>query len=145
MKIKNSYVFCALSLTFVIGCEEANQALFSCETVECVEMAVEHGADVNAKNVLNGRTPLIHAIILDRLDVVNALIEVGASTEIPEYVSMMTPLMFAAQYGHFDIVQTLITNGVDVNATRRDGKTALSLSEQKYPDIARVLRVNGAI
>ena len=42
----------------------------------------------------------------------------------------MTPLAFAALKGHLDIVQYLTAKGVNIQATDKDGKTALDLARE---------------
>ena len=52
----------------------------------------------------------------------------------------MTPLAFASLKGHLDIVQYLTAKGVNLQATNKDGQTALDLArEYGNDDVAKFL------
>lgn len=115
MQLNISCIVFVLSFILLAGCEEATQALFSCQTAECVEVAVEHGADVNALN-MSGRPVLIQAIYSDRpLNVIDRLLRLGADVDAVD-VHGWTALMHAAYRNRLDVVNTLIDGGANINA-----------------------------
>ena len=53
--------------------------------------------------------------------------------------------MLAALYGHKKVVKILVEAGADVNAKRKDGKTALRwATEEGHRGVAKILRNAGA-
>lgn len=69
-------------------------------------------------------TPLISAVIYQRVDEVNALLVHGANPN--ETISNgNTALIFAAAVGNTDIIQSLIKHGAKVNKKNNEGVTPL--------------------
>ena len=45
-----------------------------------------------------------------------------------------TVLIWACHYGHTDIARLLIEHGADINIKNKNGKTALDILKEQYPD-----------
>lgn len=60
-------------------------------SLDCMEVLIEHGADVNAANMLNGDTPLHMAVSSNKTSgdvkkkLVNVLVEAGADPNLRDY------------------------------------------------------------
>ena len=91
---------------------------------ETLQEIVDHGADVNAKD-RRGRTALLLSCFYRQVDSLKVLIEAGADPTINDEEGFSC--IHAAVDGRCstDVLQTLIDHGADVNATRKDGTTAL--------------------
>jgi hypothetical protein len=97
-----------------------------------IELLVRSGIDINATNSLRA-TALLDACTFQPTSVVETLLRLGANTEIPDInqnrpvqaVSSPAKLAFLFQYG------------ADINATNRDGETAIDLMKQVSPKIVR--------
>ena len=59
-------------------------------------------------------TPLLIAILLGNLDIVQYLISEGANIEC-KTTKGLTPLHIASKKGHLDIIQYLISQGANIN------------------------------
>lgn len=88
-----------------------------------VEYLVEHGADVNAKN-LDGNTPMHHAAVGDSLRIIEILWKHGGRTDATNNLGV-TPLMRAIQSVEEGAVKTLLACRADVSPTDNGGRTAL--------------------
>jgi len=99
----------------------------------------------NLNAVSNGDTPLLLAIAIGKLDLVNALITGGATTGLLPKASH-TPLQKAVEVGSLEIVNALIAAEVDVNAVVTDtgGDTPLQIAcaEGKIDIINALLAAN---
>ena len=72
------------------------------------------------------------------------LLENGADANY-RYGPGYTPLLTAAANGHLNIVKDLLVHGADIHAKANDGKTAVSIAEErKHPEVAEFLRSKGA-
>ncbi len=109
-----------------------------------VKKQLAAGADVDAKQPLDGVTPLIYAARYGHPEVAELLITNGADVNAKsdgEY----TPLHFAVDHGRKEIAVLLIKNGADVNAkTKGDSETPLDWAiKDKRTEIADLLRKHG--
>ena len=95
--------------------------------IEIVNALLKVGAMVNAQSK-NGWTAMDLATIAGREDVIKVLLAAGADPEVKENLLGVTPLMIAAQYGYTDIVKEVLTAGGDVEATDKEGNTALEFA-----------------
>jgi TonB family protein len=85
--------------------------------------------DVNASNN-EGWTPMIAAALSGHTEIVGLLLERGAdphakSMRTPDGDSAVTALIVAARYGYAEVVNALLDGGAEVNATSRNGVSAL--------------------
>jgi ankyrin repeat protein len=102
------------------------------------------GANVNWQN-LSGITPLLDAARQGRARDAEVLLAHGANKDWAIPGDGMTALMLAAYRGDVDTVNVLLRAGVDVNAKRFDGSTALTKAlEECHTEIADLLRAAGA-
>src|SRR5689334_14287818 len=109
---------------------------------EMVKLLIKHGADVNARSMVNnwqrqvtaepraqvrppgGLTPLIYASREGCLECVQALVKAKAKLDLPDPEGV-TPLIVAIQNFHFDIAKFLIDSGANVNKWDFWGRTPL--------------------
>ena len=92
--------------------------------VNVVEVLIDAGADIEAKNV-NGRTLLHYACDAGKLEIVQMLVEAGADVRVADN-NGHTCLMLAGANGHAETVCYLVNSKeVDVKQTDRLGNTAL--------------------
>lgn len=144
MKLKLlNITICLLSFVYLTGFGEPTPAFFFCKTVECVELAVENGADFN-KNDKYFSTPLREASVHGRSEVINALLAAGADVNGTSK-NGRTPLMSASNLCKLDIINQLIAAGAIVNRASGYGNTALMLGARcKDVDIINTLLEEGA-
>lgn len=124
-----------------------------------VRIAVEHGLDVNAKDVSLGFTPLMNAAGNGDLESVKILLAHGADVNAvsakdpitvlngPVDLGYYTPLMLASFYGPPEIVDALLQAGAKVDPKDIRGRTALHYAvstEAQDPRIVSLLLKAGA-
>lgn len=115
------------------------------ERIDIVQLLLDNGAEVNAKDDF-GETTLMRAAIADRPDTVRFLLDNGADVNAQTREGM-TALMFAAQGMkglvdlHLNTVQVLLEAGSDVNAKDNNGRTAIMRAEKNgHKNVAQLLR-----
>ena len=87
---------------------------------ELVELFLEHGIDVNARNNKND-TPVLWAARGNHVDTVRLLIRCGADLQL-ENDKGSTPLYWAVRYGFSELVRVLLDEGrADVGQRRKLG------------------------
>lgn len=99
-----------------------------------VEVAVEEGADINAKGP-DGNAAIHIAVIQGHTDIVRLLLDLHANIDITttplgdrrtrKFNGGRTALHWAAVKGHEDIARLLIDKGADINAKNCTDRTAL--------------------
>ena len=99
--------------------------LFAVEggNIQIVELLLEKGADVNAKNIVQV-TPLLSGVDLNNYGIVKLLISHGADLNAQTETGT-SPLHNAAIYGRNRILKLLVEHGANVNIRARYGKTPL--------------------
>jgi len=101
------------------------------EDVKQVRALLDAGADIEAREEMYGRTPLMEAAIAGKAPVVAALLERGAAVDAKDTVFGSTALMFAAGEGGSEIVRLLLAKGADVSSKNNEGYTALDAAEEE--------------
>jgi ankyrin repeat protein len=131
---------------FIQACMTAN--------METIKYLLDKGADINAKNdtwdnqyhaiSLYG-TPLMHAVALGRMDVMNLLIEKGA--KIDEKTNKgNTALTVALECAQFDAARLLVEKGAFIDDQDKNGYTPLMLAAVKNNlEIVKYLVDKGAV
>lgn len=92
--------------------------------VDAMAALLDAGADPRARDVLNGWTPLFHAIHKQQPAAVRLLLERGVNPN--QRARMLTPLIMAAADRDPTIVELLLAHGADAHARGAGGSTALS-------------------
>jgi ankyrin repeat protein len=102
------------------------------------------GIDINAQK-FDGATALYVAIANGKEDVAKALIDKGADVNLADNTGW-TPLMFAAEKGYLTITQALLSApGIDINAQKSNGATALYVAiANGQDDVVKALIDKGA-
>jgi ankyrin repeat protein len=111
---------------------------------EIAELLIANGADVNAKTVGNGWTPLHYAADEGHKEIIELLIDNGADVNAKDYLGW-TPLLRAAKGGHRRLAELLIAKGADVNAnSNRDATPLHHAAKEGHKEIAELLIAKGA-
>ncbi|CAH1780541.1 unnamed protein product [Owenia fusiformis] len=105
-------------------------------------MIIHAGADVNLRRLgfnENSESPLIKAIQMDNLEIVdmlcNSLCNMEAKTE-----DGLTALHYAVAYRRYDITEYLLENSVKIQAETHQGVTAMAISVEHFlPAMCRIL------
>ncbi|KAG7128938.1 Ankyrin-1 like protein [Verticillium longisporum] len=90
------------------------------------------GANINGHNE-KGYTPLISAILANRLDAVNFLIDNYAKISTKDSTKNMPPLFHAAEAGYTDILKVLLSHGADPKASNTIGTPHFIGTVEKAP------------
>jgi Ankyrin repeats (3 copies) len=87
-----------------------------------------HGGDMNIRNPLSGRTPLVEAMMSGQNDNVRTLIAAGADMNTLDTLGM-TPLIEAAANQKYELVYQMLIAGADptISPAKWHGKTLLSV------------------
>ena len=90
-----------------------------------VRAALSDGADVNEVMTVGdeNHTPIVHAVLSDKLRAAAALMKMGADATIRSHEGGFTPMHIAAEQGNGKILRLLIRYGVDTNEMHSDGLT----------------------
>jgi len=80
---------------------------------------------ININGFYNGKTPLIIAIIYNRINIIPFLIKHGADVNLGTERDETTPIDIAVQYRHMDAIKMLLKEGADLNKKDINGETAL--------------------
>jgi uncharacterized protein len=120
---------------------------------DAVRVLVEHGADVNAKQVRQF-TPLMFAAAEGHIAVIQTLLAAGADASAGTIPSTkperrppggMTALLFAARQGHLEAARALVEGGADINQTGADATSPLLIAlVNGHYDLAGMLLEHGA-
>ena len=119
---------------------------------ELVEVLLASGADIHIRDKY-GTTAFMNSISAvlggsQSTEVASLLLERGA--DVNESINTdpgtgFTSLMMVARNARPDLVEFLLANGADINATAKDGSTALSLAlEENDEQMVALLKANGA-
>ncbi len=109
-----------------------------------IELALEHGATLGAKDDLHRSVVLLATLDAADADLVRWLHAKGATLDDPD-AGGRTALSFAAANGHVDIVRYLIANGAAVDRADTQQRTPLFHAVAgNHVDMAGVLLDHGA-
>lgn len=132
--------------------DEATQALAHalCDAIDAgdraaVEKALADGADVETgigagEATTAGRTPLIHAVVAKRKELVELLVARGARLEHGDAAGH-TPLMYSALTKDVEIADVLLRLGARVDAKDDDERGAIDYVEDSEPVAKRLVEV----
>ena len=132
------------NITDANGNTVLHHTVHSDSSTEILEVLINHGADVNAKNDKNA-TALIKACNKGNVDVMNVLLRAGADLNIAD-ANGNTVLYHAAEGDNStEILEILITHGADVNAKNKKNQTTLMITlKTEDIDAINVLLRGGA-
>ncbi|MBC8133417.1 MAG: ankyrin repeat domain-containing protein [Deltaproteobacteria bacterium] len=120
-------------------------AAFVCDLIKARELLAA-GADPDARDTEDGRTPLFSAVLGGSLGLVGLLLEAGADINARDHQGF-SALHFAAQEDLPEMARLLIAKGADVNALDEDGSSILwraIFSSRNRPDMIQLLMAAGA-
>ncbi|WP_264688635.1 MULTISPECIES: ankyrin repeat domain-containing protein [unclassified Wolbachia] len=103
-------------------------ALHYAVDAKTVELLVEKGANVNAKDI-EGYTALHLAVTEKRLETVRELIKSGGNVNAEEYGNKCTPLHLACMVGKVEIVKELVEAGAEIEQEDKFGMTAMDYAK----------------
>ena len=96
--------------------------------IEEVRSLIDSGADIEARDIHYGWTPLLYASSYGHIDIVKLFIDLGADIETKSNYGH-TPLHLASYHGHIDLVKLLINLGADIEAMNNDGETPAQVAK----------------
>jgi ankyrin repeat protein len=97
------------------------------QDIEGVEKLILSGADVNARDEMQGNTALILACSYGFTDIAKLLISNGADVNVHNTMYGTSPLIAAAFISE-ELVEILLANGADVHGKTNEGTTAFTSS-----------------
>jgi|JI8StandDraft_1071087.scaffolds.fasta_scaffold00316_21 ankyrin repeat protein len=110
--------------------------------LEIVRCLLEAGADINAQEDKDDRTPLLMAVCMGGLEMTKLLLSFHADINLQQ-LDGDTPLLRAASEGYADIVSLLLEAGANVHLTDNLGWTALIwASTNGHKDVVNLLIKN---
>jgi ankyrin repeat protein len=100
---------------------------------------IQRGADVNLQD-RRGRSPLIAAVLMNRIDSAGLLLAAGADVNRQDRHGA-TALFYAADAGFFELAELLLKRGADPALADDSGITPMQIAADKsFSKIARLLR-----
>lgn len=108
-----------------------------------IKALIDQGEDINTCDK-EGLTPLLMALLENRLDVVDLLLEHNIDVNIPDKDGTL-PISVAAGLGKAAIVSKLIAKGSKINHQEKDGCSPLHYAcHQGHEEIIKMLLAHGA-
>jgi len=95
------------------------------KNIGAVKNILAKGADVEARDTTDTRTPLMLSAVVGDKAITALLIGVGADVNAISLKDGWVPLMHAVFFKHPDVVELLLETGANINAIDHDGNTAL--------------------
>ncbi|MCX8525525.1 ankyrin repeat domain-containing protein [Chryseobacterium formosus] len=106
--------------------------------VEGVRMALENGADVNAKDS-RGRSLLLLAAVGKKIKIAKLLVEFGADVNLQDQ-QLDSPFLYAGANGQTELVKLFLKNGAKFDVFNRYNGTALiPACERGHVETVKVL------
>jgi ankyrin repeat protein len=110
-----------------------------------VKLLLEKGAELEAKNNKDDRTPLSYAAGNGHEAVVKLLLEKGTELEAKNNKDDRTPLLWAAGNGHEAVVKLLLKKGAKLETKDEYGRTPLLYAAEKgHEVVVKLLLEQGA-
>ena len=103
-------------------CDEIHDAAAAGDLEKVKALLKENPADVNARDSLNGATPLVVAVINNHKDMVELLLANNADVNAKTFFGM-TPLHYVENE---DVAELLLVNKADVNAKDKGGENTFA-------------------
>ncbi|MHC4142687.1 MAG: ankyrin repeat domain-containing protein [Planctomycetota bacterium] len=97
---------------------------------EAIRFLIDHGADVNARDQLQGTALVRAAGSFGNFESVQVLLSAGADVNVQDK-NGMTPLMWAARWGDAQRVDALVKAGATVTVRDNSGKSALDWARSR--------------
>lgn len=97
---------------------------------DIVEILLEHGAKINAKDQFHGFTPLMMAVLAQSYQAVEVLCKRGAETNATSLVGRPA-LYFAARQGQLNTIDLLLKFGADPLISNKNGKNTFDLLDAR--------------
>ena len=116
-------------------------ALFYSATggIAVLERLIQRGADVNLQD-RRGRSPLIAAVLMNRIDSAGLLLAAGADVNRQDRHGA-TALFYAADAGFFELAKLLLKRGANPELADDSGTTPTQIAATRsFSKIARLLR-----
>jgi len=108
--------------------------------VEIIDLLISYGVDINSKNKVYMRTPLILAAIKGDTETVKYLTGKGADLDLKGY-DERTALMWAVDAEFIDIVKHLLENGACTDLRDDEGKSAFDIAyENENYELEKLLK-----
>jgi hypothetical protein len=105
---------------------------------EVVEVLLDNGVPVDARDEESGGTALIAASAAGEFDTVSLLLDRGADPNA-RTLNAFSALMFASAFGHFPVTTLLIASGAEVNVQNNLGNAPLQLAAHNSGDTDTVV------
>ena len=90
-------------------------------TVECVELLVAAGLDIDVQDIHN-ETPLLAAVYWHHTAVAEKLIELGVNVNLENLPSNDSPIRFAIRFNRSDIIPLLLSRGANYRSINGIGR-----------------------
>ena len=94
------------------------------DIMDTTRLAIEQGADVNAKDRIIGHNALINATINNNIKMVELLVNNNEKVDLGDN-NGMTPLMYATYYGYYDLVRYFLKKTKNRLIKDSEGEDAL--------------------
>ncbi|CAG9834512.1 unnamed protein product [Diabrotica balteata] len=116
-----------------------------CKHVEVAKYLLAHGADVNAIEMSEDRSPLHFATVNNDLEMIRLFTKAGADMQCSNTYGNM-PIHIATEYGYVEILKYFFENGIDVDIRNNSSKmTPLHMAAcGGYIEIVDYLLLNNA-
>ncbi len=107
--------------------------------IAVLERLIRRGADVNLQDQ-SGRSPLIAAVLMNRIDSAGLLLAAGADVNRPDRHGA-TALFYAADAGFFELARLLLERGANRDLANDSGTTPMQIAATRsFSKIAHLLR-----